>query len=30
MKTLIEFKNFTDELNQNNSRNYKIGVLKKI
>lgn len=29
MKTLIEFKNFTDKLNQNNSRNYKIGVLKK-
>ena len=29
MQTLIEFKNFVDELNQNNSRNYKLSVLDK-
>jgi len=29
MKTLYKFKKFVDELNKNNSRNYKISVLEK-
>ncbi len=29
MQTLIEFKQFVDEIQQNNSRNYKLEVLKK-
>ncbi len=29
MQTLIEFKNFVDEIQQNNSRNYKLDILKK-
>ena len=29
METLIKFKEFVDEIQQNNSRNYKLEVLKK-
>ena len=29
MQSLIEFKEFVDEVQQNNSRNYKLEVLKK-
>ena len=29
METLLHFKQFIDELNQNNSRNYKLEILKK-
>ena len=29
MQSLIEFKEFVDEVQQNNSRNYKLDVLKK-
>ena len=29
MQSLIEFKEFVDEVQQNNSRNYKLEVLRK-
>lgn len=29
METLINFKTFVDEIQQNNSRNYKLEVLRK-
>ena len=29
METLINFKKFVDEIQQNNSRNYKLEVLRK-
>ena len=29
MQTLLEFKNFVDEINLENGRNYKISILEK-
>ncbi len=29
METLIKFKEFVDEIQQNNSRNYKMDILRK-